>query len=50
MVKGIYNIVSELKLIRLRLLSLELVKGIRIIIKDEARKYDRNVEQSTERL
>jgi hypothetical protein len=44
MVKEIYNIVSELKPVRLKLSSLEPVKGIKVMTKDEARKHDRNVE------
>jgi hypothetical protein len=44
MVREIYNIVSELKLFRLRLPSSEPVKGARVMIKDETRKYDKNVE------
>jgi hypothetical protein len=50
MVRRIYNIVFELKLIRFRLSLPESVKEIRIIIKDEARKHDKNVKQSVERL
>jgi hypothetical protein len=44
MVKRIYNIVSEFKLIRFKLPLSEPVKEIKVIIKDKARKYDRNVE------
>jgi hypothetical protein len=44
MAKEIYNIVFEPKLIRFRLLSPKPVKEIKVIIKDKARKHDRNVE------
>jgi hypothetical protein len=44
MVKRMYNIVSELKLIKLRLPSSKPVKEIKIITRDEIRKHDRNVE------
>jgi hypothetical protein len=44
MVKGMYNIVSELKPVRFRLPSSESEKEIKVITKDETRKHDRNVE------
>jgi hypothetical protein len=44
MVRKIYNIVLKLKLVRFKLLSLKPKKEIKIIIKDKARKHDKNVE------
>jgi hypothetical protein len=48
--RGMYNIVPELKPVRLKSSSSKLVKETRVMIKDEARKYDRNVKQSVGRL
>jgi hypothetical protein len=39
-----YNIILELKLVKLRLPLPEPVKEIKVITKDETRKHDRNVE------
>jgi hypothetical protein len=44
MARRIYNIVSELKIIKFKLLLSKPVKEIKIITKDKIRKYDKNVE------
>jgi hypothetical protein len=50
MAKEMYNIVPESKPVRFRLLSPEPVKETKVMTRDEARKHDRNVEQSVGRF